>query len=899
MYRLFRILRNKSNFKKNFSNLTYSKHSKICGVRINIERTLKHQNHRQYSLENEEPDDYPLLETEILDTPERTKYLLFKNSDDTLVNQLNNCLCIEDVWNLFEKYKNEMSERHLTQTILVLRDLQVEYSTINCFIDNASLFFFNKLKDSPAFTDLLNKIINKLPNFNIELLSYTFSYLHKIGLHIEDYPMCIIAENLRRNLLEDFDIGTCSRWIKVIFHEGGIRPYFLTLPFIPNVLKLLDECDSIEDFESITTCLMKLESMVTKSVIEKYIDKVEHFLENKKLTGDKQNAVLKIITFLSNPSWRDQHVPLMSKCILLLKNEFNQFDASRLLHLYEIFFKIQEPGDLLNDIQRSAAKYWQQYEESGNLDTNTALKLFSALIYFNSPLQRIQLRKDINKLIKDKMRISNLILLRKIFSYIKISDYQLCHKYWQLWGNIIQEDNSIHLLIKACHNYMQFNTDIDNYRNKTFEKQAVQQIIDIVQNDRIIFPSDLTVLLTFVTLYAKDKSLIQIFLEKFKSNPYQLKGLDCLMLSRIFINKNNCSQEQYSEIKCVLNEASQYLLSLNHKRFETNALLIKAAILRNEYNNYEIDNLIMAFKEMDYMSSKFLETISYIFLSTNTLVPEVFNKMTEYVVNKRGNIVGFNAEKLLFLCFYLAYFPINADKFFLTITDIIIRDQERLSGLAFLQSALSLSFFNKLPSFLVKQIFNVEFMDRLDNELANCYSKDKYPQRVRQTLMYLNRAVCLEYPQFGVPWFHEKYIQETQKRYSIDDEFNIVKSIKEYLVEIAGNDVLENVITPYGYHIDFIINLNKEDKIVPPHSKSISKRMALLLVRNYAFTRLYIHLRGTYQMKIRHLEIMGYNVSIMKFDEWTNLLYSSERIEYLKKLIWPDNWETVRCISKR
>lgn len=53
------------------------------------------------------------------------------------------------------------------------------------------------------------------------------------------------------------------------------------------------------------------------------------------------------------------------------------------------------------------------------------------------------------------------------------------------------------------------------------------------------------------------------------------------------------------------------------------------------------------------------------------------------------------------------------------------RDQERLSGLAFLQSALSLSYFNKLPSSFVKQIFNVEFMEKLDSELDNCYSKVK------------------------------------------------------------------------------------------------------------------------------------------------------------------------------
>lgn len=36
-----------------------------------------------------------------------------------------------------------------------------------------------------------------------------------------------------------------------------------------------------------------------------------------------------------------------------------------------------------------------------------------------------------------------------------------------------------------------------------------------------------------------------------------------------------------------------------------------------------------------------------------------------------------------------------------------------------------------------------------------------YPVRVRYTMMHLNRAVCLDYPETDIPWFHEKYCQQT------------------------------------------------------------------------------------------------------------------------------------------
>lgn len=41
---------------------------------------------------------------------------------------------------------------------------------------------------------------------------------------------------------------------------------------------------------------------------------------------------------------------------------------------------------------------------------------------------------------------------------------------------------------------------------------------------------------------------------------------------------------------------------------------------------------------------------------------------------------------------------------------------------------------------------------------------DSLNMRTRLRLMELNRAVCLECPEFQVPWFHERYSQQLQKR---------------------------------------------------------------------------------------------------------------------------------------
>lgn len=110
---------------------------------------------------------------------------------------------------------------------------------------------------------------------------------------------------------------------------------------------------------------------------------------------------------------------------------------------------------------------------------------------------------------------------------------------------------------------------------------------------------------------------------------------------------------------------------------------------------------------------------------------------------------------------------------------------------------------------------------------------DALNMRTRLRLMELNRAVCLECPEFQVPWFHERYCQQFQKRgekmhfsdpkvifvivyKSLYNLFCLTKSssgngtvspaqqqIHKMLGEVLGgtNCVRAAVVTPYFYTI--------------------------------------------------------------------------------------------------
>ena len=49
-------------------------------------------------------------------------------------------------------------------------------------------------------------------------------------------------------------------------------------------------------------------------------------------------------------------------------------------------------------------------------------------------------------------------------------------------------------------------------------------------------------------------------------------------------------------------------------------------------------------------------------------------------------------------------------------------------------------------------------MVKLDTEVAWCSEGSRYPKIVRNQLMKLNRSVCINYPEYNLPWMHEQYV---------------------------------------------------------------------------------------------------------------------------------------------
>lgn len=78
--------------------------------------------------------------------------------------------------------------------------------------------------------------------------------------------------------------------------------------------------------------------------------------------------------------------------------------------------------------------------------------------------------------------------------------------------------------------------------------------------------------------------------------------------------------------------------------------------------------------------------------------------------------------------------------------------------------------------------------------------------------MQLNRAVCLGYPESNVPWFHQNYLDSMVENQKNKHKFG--NRLREYLYRVIGKveAISEDVVTPYGYEIDFVISFNSRNE---------------------------------------------------------------------------------------
>ncbi|XP_026687591.1 uncharacterized protein LOC103520812 [Diaphorina citri] len=196
----------------------------------------------------------------------------------------------------------------------------------------------------------------------------------------------------------------------------------------------------------------------------------------------------------------------------------------------------------------------------------------------------------------------------------------------------------------------------------------------------------------------------------------------------------------------------------------------------------------------------------------------LLDKCVRYCEDNSDVIIGLVVSYVLYSC-YLVSYPLHTQhpKFLDIASRILLRDKDSVKRLVLIRSSLALAYYNSLPHSLTEHIFSLNFLEYLDEEMCTT-SSQSLTLKIRNDLMELNRAVCLDYAQFGIPWFHQKYVR--QLRISAQQNSSYSKfhnDVRDVLVHYVGDPqlVLTNVTSPYGQKIDFVLCLDKLGNPVP------------------------------------------------------------------------------------
>lgn len=355
----------------------------------------------------------------------------------------------------------------------------------------------------------------------------------------------------------------------------------------------------------------------------------------------------------------------------------------------------------------------------------------------------------------------------------------MCNIFWDEALRDVQcnvNNNEIFKAFKHCHRYMHFNNNLGGtYRHNRFEQRISRLAMDDLQHGLSgLVPSKFAQLASFVLAYGhtpeRNYRFPDFIVRKIQEMSEQFSIVDVFNLSRGIHIAMEIRFKQH-----VSNDLATQLVKIEHtftecleRHLQDKSLnLSDVSMIVRSMNNRKSSRKTQVYKRvMDKYSqilpspinSRLIRDITFNLNSSHFSVPTLMNQIFSYISENKEFVIGDTVEKVLFSSYNqgIMNIPNNVLKACL---EIIRRDFENMSGLAIVQSCLSLCFYRSLPEDLINKVFSVDFVKRIEDEIKTCYSKATYPERVFNQVMQLNRAVCLEFPEAQVPWFQQNYLE--------------------------------------------------------------------------------------------------------------------------------------------
>ncbi|XP_027446975.1 FAST kinase domain-containing protein 1, mitochondrial isoform X2 [Zalophus californianus] len=705
------------------------------------------------------------------------------------------------------------------------------------------------IRDHPQFLTLHNLATSQMEFMNDDTLVNVLYITQQCATEAHDLVAALVIEAWRR--LERFDINVLSKFSSCLAKQN--------LYFSPLMGKIADivhrNLETIEDLRSLSVLMVSISSLISQRFQEQLVNKTENLFDT--IDSSQVNVARRIVQFLRNIKY--SYYPLLERCNKVFLSNMNHLDLDSISKILSLYHSLQfHSFEFVKTAKKRLAEMIPLFDHPDGF-----VKLFVALGPIAGPEEKKQLKSTL-LLMSEELTRQQALAVMGAMEEMESRNSHLIKKYLKI--SVIPSEISI--LVYA----------LSILPSSHLDEVGISRI------EAILPQCDLNDLNGFATSVLRWIHYDRKCLDNTTGKQLKLlQKLDHFGLQRL----RKCNN---------LNLLWEELKSLKGDWFAESLLEETAGTLHRlmeEINYKNVAEIASFISRTNYFSTLLLDRIA-------SVVVQQSQKIHPYVI--LDIILPFSIFN---------YDPPQNDEFFRICIQYLNSYLSGLDPLMLVFLGYSLATLGYFPEDLLKAIFNIKFLAKMDSQLEFLCSS--LNMKVQFRLMELNRAVCLECPEYQIPWFHDRFCQQQYNK-DFGSMNGAQQQIYKMLAEVLGgtNCVKASVLTPYYHRIDFECILDKRKKALPYGSHNITlgklpethweshtqitgsrlppgaERIALEFLDSRAFCRNIPHLKGKSAMKKRQLEILGYRVIQIPHFEWNSMALSTKeaRMDYLRERIF-------------
>ncbi|XP_052038593.1 FAST kinase domain-containing protein 1, mitochondrial [Apodemus sylvaticus] len=804
-------------------------------------------------------------------------------SCESLITQMQNCTDEEQVFDLIERNMATLSEQQVGCAFNVLWQFQKQKNILEKNVE--------RVRNHPQFLTLCSVTTNHIPAMSDATLVGVLYSIKQFAVE-SHHPLteALVTEAWKR--LERFDTNVLS-----IFSTCLADQHLYFSPLMGNIADIVNrKLETIQDLRALSVLMVSISSLISPCFQKRLVTRAELLFDT--VDSSKANIAKRILLFLRNV--KCSHYPLLEKCNQVFIRNMSDLDLEFISRIFSLYQFLQfHSFEFVEAARRRLAEMIVSSDQPESF-----VRLFAALGPVATPEIKKQLKSTL-LLLSGELSGQQALTVLGAVEDMESRNSHLIKRIVSVLYKHLDNYKSIELLkIIQALTFLQFQS-----------KELFMKLRELLLSrlEASVTPSEISVLASALSMLP-NTHLNEVAVSRIEAVVPQC---DFRELSDLVVCLLRWIQNDHKCLASTTGKQLGLLQKLDHwghqrLRQSTNLDLLweelkslKGEWLQESLVEESVAALQHFMDEIDYSN---VAKIASFLSKTNYLSPLLLDRIASVVVQQIEKIHPFSVFAIILPFSTLNYDPPQKDEFFGACVQCCNSYVGTLDPGTLVFLGFSLATLEYFPEDLLKKIFNIEFLARLDSQLEILPSR--LSARIQFRLMELNRAVCLECPELQVPWFHDRFCQQ-QFNKDTGVMNGAQQQIYKMLAEVLGGHrcVRPSALSPYYHTMDFECILDKRKKPLPYESHSISpgrslgmhwdssvesrlppeaERIAIEFLDVRAFCSNIPHLKGKSAMKKRHLEILGYRVIQVPYFEWNSMALSTKdtRMDYLREHIF-------------